>query len=304
MTAAAPSEVVLLGGELVPPAEAVVSAFDRGLLYGESLFETLKVVAGAPCLWEPHRDRLLAGCRELGLPLVVGELEEGVRRLLKARPVELGVLRIQVTGGVQPGGGRGITAPVEGRCPSVVATVVETAAMPADIYARGIAVVTAADLCRPLPRLKSGNYLASVAAKARAETAGAFECLFVGGTPPSLLEGSFTSVLAWDGTRLLVPPEEGRLPGVTLAAVLAAARSRGLTVEQRPIAVPGPETPEAGGGPALFLTSSFLGLCECASLDGRTLARAPALAADLRGALAERERASCEAWRAAGRARG
>ncbi|MCJ7796329.1 MAG: aminotransferase class IV, partial [Thermoleophilia bacterium] len=121
-------DVVLLDGELVPPGEARVSAFDRGLLYGESLFETLKVVDGAPCLWQPHVERLTSACGELGLPLDVTGLEHGVRRLLQARPVAHGALRIQVTGGEQPGGGRGLTAPAAGRRPRVIVSV--TAVLP------------------------------------------------------------------------------------------------------------------------------------------------------------------------------
>ena len=108
-------DVVLFDGRVVPTAEAVVPVADRAVLYGESLFETVKVVDGAPCLWKEHVARLAAGCGELGLPLDLGALEAGVRALLAERPVAHGVLRVQVTGGVQPGGGRGLTAPVAGR---------------------------------------------------------------------------------------------------------------------------------------------------------------------------------------------
>jgi branched-chain amino acid aminotransferase len=300
-------DLLLLDQDLVPAAEATVSALDRGLLYGESLFETLKVVDGAPCLWPEHARRLAAGAAELGLPLDLERLERGVRRLLAARPVTGGALRVQVTGGVQPGGGRGMTAPPEGRRPRVVGTVVETTPLPAARYRDGVDVVTAADLRRPLPWLKSGSYLASVAAKGRAEAAGAFECLFGAGEPASLLEGTFSNILGWDGVRLTVVPARQALPGVTQAAVLAAAADLGIALTEGPLLA---DAVLQGG---LFLTGSLLGICPCRSLGGRALGGGgrvtggpDALAfgretADrLREGLARREADSRRAWIAAG----
>jgi branched-subunit amino acid aminotransferase/4-amino-4-deoxychorismate lyase len=284
---------VLLDGRLVPPEEAVVSVFDRGLLYGESLFETMKVVDEAPCLWEGHRDRLVAGCRQLGLPLDVEALESGLRRLLAAHPVTHGSLRVQVTGGVQPGGGRGITAAPEGRHPRVIAVPYESAPYPSDLYSSGAQVVTVQGLDRPLARLKSGSYLASVAAKALAEQAGAFEAVLSRGEPPELLEGSFSNILLWDGSALVTPPADRVLPGVTLAEVKAVAASLELEVREEPIFV----SQVLGNG--LLLTSSLLGVCQCAGLDGRSLVPLRGLATRLQDSLRQREEASVARWQAA-----
>lgn len=287
------SDVVLFDGALIPSAEALVSAFDRGLLYGESLFETLKVVDGVPCLWQPHVERLAFGCRELGLPLDVIELERGVRRLLQTRPVAHGALRIQVTGGEQPGGGRGLTAPPAGRRPRVIVSVTAVSPQPAHLFERGVDVVTAADLGRPLPWLKSGSYLASVAAKVRAENAGAFECLLVGGEPARLLEGSFSNVLVWDGARLVSAPVRSRLVGVTETVVVQAARTLGMLTEERPVALAELWAGEARG---LLFTSSLLGVCPCATVDGRRVAQTTTIADTLRRGLHERESASRVEW--------
>jgi len=289
----APPDVVLFDGELVAPGEAQVSAFDRGLLYGESLFETLKVVDGAPCLWRPHLERLTSACSELGLPLDVAGLEQGVRRLLLARPVPHGALRIQVTGGEQPGGGRGLSAPGAGRRPRVIASVTAVSPQPAHVFERGVDVVTAADLGRPLPWLKSGSYLASVAAKMRAEEAGAFECLLVSGEPARLLEGSFSNVLMWDGACLVSAPGRSRLVGVTETVVVQAARTLGMVTNERPVALEELWAVEARG---LLLTGSLLGVCSCASLDGRPLVTSGTVADTLRRALREQESASRVEW--------
>ncbi len=284
---------MLLDGELIAAKETLVSAFDRGLLYGESLFETLKVVDGAPCLWRPHLERLTSACCELGLPLDVAWLEHGVRRLLQVRPVARGALRIQVTGGEQPGGGRGLTAPAAGRRPRVIASVTAVAPQPAHVFERGVDVVTAADLGRPLPWLKSGSYLASVAAKMRAEEAGAFECLLVSREPVRLLEGSFSNVLIWDGACLVSAPARSRLVGVTETVVVQAARTMGMLTEERPMSLDELWAAEARG---LLLTGSLLGVCPCAAVDGRRVAPSSTIADTLRRELHERESASRVEW--------
>lgn len=286
-------DVVLLDGELVPPEEALVSAFDRGLLYGESLFETLKVVDGAPCLWRPHVERLTSACCELSLSLDVARLEKDVRRLLQARPVEYGALRIQVTGGEQPGSGRSLTAPPAGRRPRVIASVAAVSPQPAHVFERGVDVVTAADLCRPLPWLKSGSYLASVAAKMRAENSGAFECLLMGGEPARLLEGSFTNVLVWDGAYLVSAPARSRLVGVTETVVVQGARTMGMLTEERPVAL---DELWAGEAQGVLLTSSLVGVCGCATVDGRRVAHTTMIADTLRRGLHEQESASRAEW--------
>lgn len=291
----AADDLVLLDRELVPRGLALVSAFDRGVLYGESLFETLKVVRGAPCLWEGHRDRLAAGCVELGIPLDLSGLEDGVRRLLGHAPLEYGVLRVQVTGGEQPGGGRGMTAPAVGRHPRVVASAVEGAPPAGDVYAPGVRVVSGGGFPRPMPRLKSGNYLASVRAKGLAESAGAFECILVEGEPPRIVEGSFSNVLLWDGEALVSPPEVGRLPGVTVGVVLEEAALAGVPVTTRPIALA--EVAGENSGPAgLLLTGSLLGVCPCSHVNGKPMRTTVEMAEFLRERLFAREEATRRAW--------
>lgn len=290
---AAATDLVLLDDSLVPREEAVISAFDRGVMYGESLFETLKVIEGVPCLWGLHRDRLARGCEESGIPLNSRRLWQGVARLLAHNPVDHGVLRVQVTGGVQPGGGRGLTARADGRAPRCVASVMKSAPVAAATYRNGVDVIAAAGFARPAPHLKSGSYLSSVRAKSYAESVGAFECILLDGEPPRLLEGSFSNVLVWDGTRLLCPREGDRLPGVTLGVVLEVAAGLGLSVRIRDVSL---AEARASG---LLLTGSLLGVCPCARLDGGMLQDTGLVAAELRAGLLEHEERSREDWRTA-----
>lgn len=97
--------MILVDGK---PCETV-SARDRGLHYGDGLFETLAVVGGRPQLWEPHMRRLAEGCRRLGLPPPASDLLRGEADRLCAER-ERGVLKILLTRGQ---GGRGYRPPRE-----------------------------------------------------------------------------------------------------------------------------------------------------------------------------------------------
>ena len=220
----------------------------------------------------------------------------GVRALLSERPVALGALRVQVTGGAQPGGGRGLTAPSAGRQPHVVATVAALPPAVPEVCTNGVAVVSDGRWRRVLPHLKSGNYLASVAAKQRAEAAGAYECLLTAGDPPEVLEGATSNVLMWDGSTPGVDAPARRLAGVTLAAVVAAAVQAGIPVREEPVLL------DQVRGNGLLLTGSLLGVCFCSTLDGHRLLPAGHLAGRLLEALHEREAESRERWLAGGAA--
>ncbi len=278
--------LVLLGGELVSAEEAKVSVFDRSVLYGESLFETLRVVDQAPCLWERHLARLTSSAAALGLPLEPGAVEKGVRRLLRAEGPAHGVLRMQLTGGTQPGG-RGLLAPSP-RQTSFIASVSSTAPLDPGLYTEGVAVVGAPGLARPLPRHKSGSYLASIEGKRRAERAGAFECLFAHGE--ELLEGAFSNLLLVTETGLRRVPSGSVLEGVTMAAVLEEAVGLGLAVEQAPVSAP---DARVGG---LLLTGSLIGVLPVSTLDGVELPSTTQIAQNLMDRLRLREEASVREW--------
>lgn len=348
-----PAQHVFCNGRVTPLSEARLSVFDRGLLYGESAFETVKVVEGVPCLWEPHGRRLQAACAGLhllgeeGWETTRAELEQGIRRLLQIHPVERGALRVQITGGDNPGGARGLAVSARERSPSVVAAVQEAPAPPESLYQEGVSVISASsDLCRTLPYFKSGNHLASVEARRRAAECGAFECLLTRGRLPAggaaqdedgaekgaaqegatgeavrLLEGSFTSLIGWDGEQLLFPAEEGSLPGVTRSVLRSVAEEEGIPAvdlgkRDGPPGLGYPVSVYSGSGnsqngigygdagpprtPGLLLTSSLLGVCACSHLDGVPLVSGAGVAEILRSGLRLREEASQRGWLAGG----
>jgi branched-chain amino acid aminotransferase len=202
-------------GRLTDADDATVSAFDHGLTVGDGVFETLKVVDGAPFALTRHLDRLRSSAAGLGLDAPADDvLRTAVAEVLAAHaPAEMGRLRITLTGGRGPlGSDRGTAHP------TLVVAVSPATGWPPSTR---LAVV-------PWPRnersavagLKTTSYAENVVALARAKAAGADEALFLD-TRGHLCEGTGSNLFVVVGGRLLTPAlSTGCLAGVTRALVL------------------------------------------------------------------------------------
>src|SRR6266403_103396 len=232
--------LIYLDGELVPREAAKVSVFDHGLLYGDGVFEGIRVYNRRIFRLDAHLDRLYDSARALALaiPLARAELAEAVRTTVRANRREDGYIRLIVTRGV---GDLGVD-PRSCPRPSVVVIVTDIRLYPTELYQKGLKVITSAT--RQVsheavdPRVKSLNYLKNVLAKIDAAQAGAHE----GITRGALLELAAEAGIAARETRLtrfdLYTAEECFLSG-TGAEVIAVTQ-----VDGRPIGGgdPGPVT--------------------------------------------------------------
>jgi 4-amino-4-deoxychorismate lyase len=162
---------VLVDGQ----AQATVSSHDRGLLYGDGLFETIRFVGGRAPLWSRHMQRLQQGCERLHLPAVdVAQLENEARQVIEGLPEA--VVRITITRGI---GERGYRLPVDPRPMRLVAAFTPPPLPPGD-YRDGVT----ARLCtlrlasQPmLAGLKHLNRLEQVLARAEWSDPAVFEGL-------------------------------------------------------------------------------------------------------------------------------
>lgn len=275
-----------LNGSVVPEVEARVSPADRGLNYGDGLFETLRAYRGRPAFLRDHIRRLIEGSRVLGisgkrLEKLNADLLEGlVTGLLEKSGLAGGDARVKilVTRGEDVGGHL-----PSGTEPTTLVTVRPIDAETLDDHAgRGVPAVILKGPGRAIPEVKTLNYLPSVMGRAEAHRLGAFEGLF---TTPELgvTEGTSSNVFIVTG-RTLATPAEGMLPGVTAAHVMDLARERGLTVAERRI------TPdELAGCDEAFLTSSVIEVMPLVKVDGSPVAhgRPGPLTKELRGAYRE-----------------
>ncbi|GAA3447661.1 aminotransferase class IV [Planomonospora venezuelensis] len=251
---------VWVNGELIDPAQAVVSVFDHGLMVGDGVFETVKCVNGASFALTRHLDRLRLSARRMELPEPdTDAIAEGVRACLAGAPAwPLGRIRITYTSGPGPlGSDRGDQGT------TTVVIVGEQKPFPA---AGDVAVV-------PWPRnergalagVKSTSYGDNAKALFYAKARGGGEAIF-GNTAGNLCEGTGSNVFVVRDGRLVTPTlDSGCLAGVTRALVLEWC---GGTEEDVPLAALH-EAEEA------FLTSTTRDVQPIRAVDGIVLPAAP-----------------------------
>lgn len=209
------AEQVWINGALVPAAEATVSVFDHGLTVGDGVFETLKVIDGAPFATRRHLERLRRSATGLGLevPITDDELRDGMASVLASHDLPLARVRVTVTGGTGPlGSERGEAGPT---------VVIAVGPLAEAAPSTAVRVV-------PWPRnergamagIKTTSYAENVVALAHAKARGCTEALFAT-TTGFLCEGTGSNVFVAVDGRLLTPPvSSGCLAGVTRDLVL------------------------------------------------------------------------------------
>ncbi|OGP15413.1 MAG: hypothetical protein A2052_03370 [Deltaproteobacteria bacterium GWA2_54_12] len=254
-------EFVYLNGKTTPAEKACVSVFDRGLTYGDGLYETMKALDGKPLFLKEHLKRLLHGARELHmdsrlLKPFVDEIKAGaIETLLRKNRLEEGetYLKLMVTRGAD----RASHLPTKAVLPTtvIVTKKIDTASL-SRLRERGASAVTVADISPALPGVKSLNYLASVLARMEANKAGAFEALF---TKDGLVtEGSSSNVFAVKDGQVITPPlaagpSGGVLPGVIRGEVKRLAAGNKIPFSESPLSISALETADEA-----FLTNSIM----------------------------------------------
>ncbi len=261
---------VAIDGQAVDAEAAQVSVYDRGFLYGDGVFETLRSYGAGLFRLEQHLERLAWSCSEvlIDLPLGVEALTREVRELTGAlRPREAVdvAVRLVVTRGQGPLG-----LDVAG-CdrPTRVLFVSALAPPDASLYERGVELVSSS-VVRPSDALggaKVLSYLPSIVALAQARRRGAHEALILS-REGYVLEGASSNVFALREGVLCTPPtSDSILPGITRQVVMDAARALELPVEERRL-TPG----ELASADEVLLSSSLRELVPVVSLDGFAIA--------------------------------
>jgi 4-amino-4-deoxychorismate lyase len=241
-----------------------VPAIDRGLQYGDGLFETIAVVAGAPCLWNRHLARLRAGCARLAIPPPAEEqLVEDVRRL--TRGVDRAVLKLIVTRG---DGGRGYRPPAAPR-PRRIVGLSPWPDHPGAWASAGVRVRYCATRLGHQPRLaglKHLNRLEQVLARAEWDEPDIAEGLMLD-LEGRVVEGTQANLFVWRDGRLLTPAlDQCGVAGVVRGLTIDTARRLGIAVVEAGV-TPG----DLAQADAVFLTSSLAGLWPVRELAGRPL---------------------------------
>ena len=258
------TRIVSIDGALSPPAEARVSVYDRGFLYGDSVFETLRTYGGEPFALAEHMARLQRSAESvaIAMPISPADFAMEIRKAVRAARNPESTVRAMLTRGSGPLG----LDPALAGAPLRVILVEPLTPPPPALYRDGISVITlrtvrAADAA---PGAKVGNYLASLLALKQARDVGAHEALIVDAAG-HVLEGTTSNLFLVRGRDLVTPPEgPGILAGITRAHVIEVAVENGHSVRFESL-LPA----DLAAADEIFLTSSIRELMPVVRVDAR-----------------------------------
>jgi branched-chain amino acid aminotransferase len=235
---------IFLDGRLVAKEDAKVSVFDHGFLYGDGVFEGLRVYNGRIFRLEAHLERLKRSAKAILLewPLSVDELRQAIIDTVVANEIRDGYIRVIISRGA---GDLGLDPrKCEKATVVVIADVIKL--YPAEVYEQGMECITASTRrSRPdvlSPAIKSLNYLNHILAKIECIRAGVPECIMLndrGLVAECSADNVFILSSDYSGnTELRTPPiTSGSLEGVTRDAVIGLARELGIPCVERDIAL-------------------------------------------------------------------
>lgn len=246
------NRIVSIDGVHFPPGEAKVSVFDRGFLYGDSIFETVRTYGGEPFALAEHMARLERSAARVAIDMPIPAADFGmeIRLAIRAARNPESFARAMLTRGSGPIG----LDPALAGAPLRVVIVAPLTPLPTSSYRDGVAVVTvrthrAGDAAAGA---KVGNYLGSLLALKEARAQGAHEALIVD-PKGQIVEGTTSNVFIVRDGEVVTPPEEaGCLAGITRAHILEIAAEMGQPLRLAPL------TPaDLASADEVFLSSSI-----------------------------------------------
>lgn len=260
---------IYLDGKLVPKDEAKVSVFDHGLLYGDGVFEGIRVYEGNVFRLREHIDRLFESAKTIGLDvkMTVEELEQATVDTVVANDMRDAYIRLVTTRGV---GDLGIDPR---NCPHPTLFIIcsTISLYPKEFYVNGISLITASTRRIPMecldPRIKSLNYLNNILAKTEACKAGVPEAIMLN-LSGRVAECTADNIFIMRDGKLKTPRlTEGALPGVTRGAVLELAKEAGLKTSETVLGLY-----DLYNSEECFLTGTGAEIVPVISIDGRQVA--------------------------------
>ena len=261
------TRLVSIDGTHFLPDDAKVSVYDRGFLYGDSVFETVRTYAGEPFALAEHMARLERSAARVGIAMPIPAADFGleIRVAVRAAGNPESSARAMLSRGSGPLG----LDPALAVAPLRVILVEPLAPLPVAFYRDGIAVVTvrterAADAAQGA---KVGNYLASLLALKEAKARGALEALILDAAG-CVVEGTTSNVFHVRGGELVTPPEHANiLPGITRAHLLEIAAELGHPVHLAAL------TPaDFASASEVFISSSLREVVPVVRIDDRPVA--------------------------------
>ena len=257
---------VFIRGRVCPPEEATISVFDRGFLYGDSVYETIGTAYGRLFAARDHLVRLERSAARIGLrPPPREAIEAAIRDTMAAAGNVESRVRVILTRGA----GKLDLDPAAADDTQLVVIVFPLGAPTPEMVAAGVAVgIVSIERNSPHaidPAVKSGNYLNNVLALGEARRRfGAYEAILCA-ADGSIAEGASSNVFLVAGGRVATPPPEvGILDGITRAKVIDLCGEAGIPLDQRRIS-----PAELRAADEAFITSATRAVLPVTRVDGQ-----------------------------------
>ena len=232
------SRKIWLDGKIVDEADAKISVFDHGLLYGDGIFEGIRFYNGRVFRLTEHIERLYLSAKALLLkmPWTLEAVCEATLQTIRANGLKDGYIRLVVTRGIGDLGLNPYLCPT----PSMFIIASGITLYPAELYENGLEVVTCSTR-RPTPaslspQVKSLNYLNNVMAKVEALKAGAKEGLMLN-EQGYVAECTGDNVFIVKKDEVITPPvSDGSLDGITRQVIFELCAELGITIREKSMA--------------------------------------------------------------------
>lgn len=259
---------IYIDGKLCDKEKAVVSVFDHGLLYGDGVFEGIRVYNGKVFKHKEHIDRLYASAKTIMLDIGMNkeEMMRAVTDTVSANDKKDGYIRLVVTRGV---GDLGVS-PATCKKASIIIIVGDIQLYPKEFYDKGIPIMTSS-VRRISPdqfdtRVKSLNYLNNVLAKIEAQRAGCQEAVMLN-KEGYVAECTGDNIFVVKNGVLITPaPSDSTLEGVTRGTVLSIAMRLNIPSREARLT-----TYDLYNADECFLTGTGAEIVPVSTVDGRVI---------------------------------
>ncbi|MCC6423499.1 MAG: branched-chain-amino-acid transaminase [Phycisphaerales bacterium] len=259
---------IWLDGQLVDPSDAKISVYDHGLLYGDGVFEGIRVYSGKIFECAAHLDRLYKSARaiRLNIPVTLEQFKSAMEQTIKANDFTDCYIRAVVTRGV------GYLGLSPAKCPKpsvfIIADTIEL--YPREMYEKGMAVITASVIRNHpnslSPRIKSLNYLNNILAKLEANDAGVPEAImlnFEGNVSECTADNIF---IIRDGQVQTPGTADGILEGVTRSVIFKLCKQLNIPCIEKTL-----QRHDLYIADECFLTGSAAEVVPITKIDGRPI---------------------------------
>lgn len=259
--------VIYINGKLHGKSDARISVYDHGLLYGDGVFEGIRIYSSRVFRLKEHIDRLYDSARSIALdiPMSRDEMTAAVEETVAAAKKVDGYIRLVVTRGV---GNLGLDPR---KCePNIIIIVDDITLYPKEFYENGLDIITAATIrshpAAVSPRVKSLNYLNNILAKIEAIRAGCFEAIMLNHLGEVAECTGDNLFIVKNGVIRTPPINAGILEGVTRSVVIELAKKAGYELQEMTLV-----RHDVFSADELFLTGSAAEIIPVVRCDGRPI---------------------------------